>query len=341
MKQPRGNERLAVAVLTIAFLLPSCRVAMADEKAVPAPTAVTGTPGGGVFPGRAPTAGAARVTVMGAVRQPGVLPLLQDLRLAEALVQAGGPLPSADLARVLVNRDDLTTATVNFFSETGRALSLRAGDVIVVPELQATRVTAAALGEVVTPGPVDTLRPGATLLDLLKAVGGPTASADLRHALLRRPGEEEPVPIDLEVLWRGGEIALNRRLLEGDTVVIPRVRKDRVVYVLGGVAAPAAYPVRGGETLAELLARSGAPVAEADLTRVTLTRRDPQHGTRTVIRLNLNGLNGGNAAALATPTQPGDIIMVPVRQARRANRGSGLATGSALLGVLGALGRIR
>lgn len=302
----------------------------------PGPDPVPGAPGGRAIDDQ----GRGRVTVMGAVRQPQVLGLLENMRLPEAIVQAGGPAPDADLSRVTITRDDLTVATVDFYSEAGRLFRLRAGDIVVVPGSQGSALSAAALGEVVRPGPADNLRPGATLLDLMKAAGGPTPNADLKNATLHRVGTEGPIPIDLEALWVRGDVSLNQRLVSGDALAIPR-NKANYIYVLGGVSKPGAYPVRGGETFADILAQGGTPTESADLSKVTLSRLSSPGGTRAVKKIDLAKMNQGDTSVLGLEVQAGDIIVVPTRKNRLGQQNRSLnnfAMVTSLLGLVTALG---
>lgn len=288
-----------------------------------------------------PRAGEGRITVMGAVKQPQVMRLLENMTLVEALVNAQGTLPSADPSHITITRSDLTAVTVDLNSDIGRGFRLQNGDIVYVPDVQAAGLYAAALGEVMRPGPAENLRPGATILDLIKAAGGPTTNADLKDARFHHLGETDPAgeAIDLEALWVRGEISLNRRLLNGDTISVPR-NATNYVYVLGGVAKPGAYPVHAGEKLADILAQGGTPSDNADLNKVTITRMTDT-GARVSKKLDLAKMNQGDTTALSMDVQPGDIIVVPTRKQKDPNKGmQSWAMISSILSLVTSLGTL-
>jgi len=80
------------------------------------------------------------IAITGAVGQQGFLTVESELRLTDALMQAGGPTPAAEITRIRIERDDREIwdeeAVQQAITE-GRTLdqmSLRAGDMIFVPE---------------------------------------------------------------------------------------------------------------------------------------------------------------------------------------------------------------
>src|ERR671930_14698 len=59
-----------------------------------------------------------RVSLLGAVRNPGVFPLKDGITVAEVLASAGGPLPLANLHQVTITRADGSVATVDLTGAT-------------------------------------------------------------------------------------------------------------------------------------------------------------------------------------------------------------------------------
>ena len=75
-----------------------------------------------------------RITITGQVRTPGLYPVNPTMMLTDALAVAGGPLPSADLDKVILVRGDERT-TINVEEALSlQNLSLRSGDQLYVPE---------------------------------------------------------------------------------------------------------------------------------------------------------------------------------------------------------------
>ncbi len=256
-----------------------------------------------------------RVTILGAIRSPGVQPMQENLRLIELLANAGGPTEQADQQRILITRGESAVA-VDVTTAAGRDFALQPGDTVIVPDLpQGAGLTVYAAGAVTRPGPVTFLRPS-TILDLMKEAGI-GERANLRDARLRRAGQAEDTVIDLHRLWIEGDLSLNLRLAQGDVLVIPE-NVGNGVYVLGAVARPDFYPLKGGERLIDILVRGGQPNEGANLGKVTLTRRNPD-GTTATLRLDLKKLQSQGEITVATmPMMAGDIIVVPQRPPSRA-----------------------
>src|SRR5262249_59494311 len=99
-------------------------------------------------------------------------------------------------------------------------------------------------------------------------------------------------------------------------LVIPR-NVTNLVYLLGGVSHPDAYPIRPGDRILDLLVRGGSPVPNANLSKVMLTRQAPGGG-RTARRLDLKELQKSGDSQLARmEVMPGDVIFVPVAKPKQ------------------------
>jgi polysaccharide export outer membrane protein len=283
-----------------------------------------------------------RVSVLGAVKNPGSYELKQQSTLAELLATAGGPTPVADLRRISVTRAD---GGKNVRADLSRALrtgevsdnvALEPGDLIIVPE--GPPPTALVLGEVARPGSYE-LQGAMRLLDALSLAGGPTPRADLRRVTLTRTGQTDAETIDLqELLTRGqpakesprlpargsGEQTVSypeRRaasdegasivLRPGDTLVVPE--NERKFYVLGEVNRAEAFPLKPNDRLLDAITTAGGATREADLTRVMLIRKDPK-GQPVVRRLDLKQMMKTGDLAHNEPLREGDVIFVSNRK---------------------------
>jgi polysaccharide export outer membrane protein len=134
-----------------------------------------------------------RVSVLGAVRNPGVFEIKDGTTVAEALASAGGPSPIADLRRVTVTRSNQAVFTVDLArsATSGRMernVTLQPGDLIVVP--QGPPPTVLVLGEVLRPGSYE-IQGEARVLDAISLAGGPTPKADMNRVTLGRSGQGE------------------------------------------------------------------------------------------------------------------------------------------------------
>ncbi|MBM3471173.1 MAG: hypothetical protein FJX73_10360 [Armatimonadetes bacterium] len=194
---------------------------------------------------------------------------------------------------------------------------------VIVREFRRVRIT--VLGHVTRPG-VYELRMGSTVLDALAASGGLAETAGLGEVRLIRGGSPQ-ITIDLERLLLQGDLNLNRGLETGDTLVVPEDLTSRV-YVLGEVARPGVFPLRGTMTALQAIGLAGGPTRRAMLGRAHVIRRTGEAAgeplplaTVTVARqagpplrlipLDLHKILREGDAARDVPLRRGDVIYVP------------------------------
>jgi polysaccharide biosynthesis/export protein len=261
-----------------------------------------------------------RVSVLGAVKTPGVYELKQQSTLPELLASAGGPTPVADLRRIMVTGADgrqKVVADLSGAARTGAASSpvtLEPGDLILVPEGAAPAVL--VLGEVLKPGSYE-LQGEMRLLNALSLAGGPTPRADLRRVTLTHAGQAGQEVVDLEDLLTKGQqenLTANVVLRPGDTLVLPE--SDRKYYVLGEVNKPEAYPLKPADHLLDAITTAGGSTHEADLSQVTLIRKGAK-GQPVSRRVDLKQMMKRGDMTRNETLREGDVIFVPNRHPRR------------------------
>ncbi len=171
---------------------------------------------------------------------------------------------------------------------------------VIVKEFRKIRV--AALGQIQRPGSYD-LAPGARLLDLIAAAGGLTEAALLKEARLLRPGEP-PVTVDLDRVLAGDPDA-NLLLRGGETLV---VAEDFVnlVSVLGEVAKPGRYRLRGEMRVLDALLLAGGLTEKAAIGQARLIRASRETQSLNLDRLLLRQEMDNNITLRA-----GDTLLVP------------------------------
>lgn len=189
------------------------------------------------------------VLVLGQVIKPGSYDLQGEMRLMDALSQAGGPTPKADLRRVTLTRAGRTDgATIDLeilFTQGQKAddranVLLQPGDTVVLPESERKFYV---LGEV-TKADAYPLKANDHLLDGLTTAGGSTREADLSKVMLIRKDEKgQPVArrVDLKQMMEKGDMARNEVLQVGDVIFVPnRKQKKSIGESLGFL-----YPLTG------------------------------------------------------------------------------------------------
>jgi protein involved in polysaccharide export with SLBB domain len=177
----------------------------------------SGTPGPALVPGDTLLFASkpVRVDVRGEVASPGAIYLYKTDTLEEALLAAGGPLPSASTVDASLIRDGKETA----LPLGGAALRQppQTGDEVVVRA--APHVT--VLGQVPTPGEL-MLKNGSTLLSALYVAGGPTHWANVKDIQVVHEGTRHSY--DLSHLPYG-DLSGNIPLTDGDVVYVPEGHK--------------------------------------------------------------------------------------------------------------------
>jgi protein involved in polysaccharide export with SLBB domain len=261
-----------------------------------------------------------RVSVLGAVKSPGVYELKEQSTLAELLATAGGPSNVADLRRVTITRADGEKQQVVDLSRAARTgeltenVVLEPGDLIIVPE--GMPPTVLMLGEVGKPGSYE-LQGEMRLLDALSMAGGPTPKANLRLLTLTRTGQKEKMVVDLqELLTKGHQADLSKNVVlqPGDTVVLPE--NENKYYIFGEVTRSEAYALKPNDRLLDAITTAGGATKEADLARVMLIRRG-EDGRPIPQTVDLKKMLRKGDLAKNHLLREGDIIFVPDRKRKR------------------------
>jgi polysaccharide export outer membrane protein len=116
------------------------------------------------------------------------------------------------------------------------------------------------------------------ILQLLSQAGGPLPSADLANVSIVRPAVRGPeiIRVDIASYMRGQSTAPLPALQPGDTIEIPPLAAagglagPGLVYVMGEINAPGAYPSTEGLDIVQLLALAGGTTPEARLEEVAV-----------------------------------------------------------------------
>lgn len=171
---------------------------------------------------------------------------------------------------------------------------------VIVKEFR--KITASVIGQVARPGTY-TLRPGVRLLDLLSLAGGVTEAAALKESRLIRPGAS-PQLVDLDRLLAGDQ-SMNIALQGGETLVVPEDLVN-VVSILGEVAKPGRFRLRGEMRVLDVLLLAGGLTEKASITQARLMR-----DSRESAPLNLDRLLIHQDMSHNVVLEAGDALFIP------------------------------
>jgi polysaccharide export outer membrane protein len=176
------------------------------------------------------------VSVVGEVVKPGAYSILGPHRLFDMLQAAGGLTEKAANRAVITHRGSESSNTYELSKDPTQMaqsnVEIRPGDTIVVPGAPIVYV----LGEVTKPGGYVLGSGGTvTVLRVIAAAGGPTASASLggTKMLRRTPNGLQEVPVPMKKLLKAK--AADVPLQPDDIIFIPNSKLKQVLN--GGVLA--------------------------------------------------------------------------------------------------------
>ncbi|AAD35722.1 sugar transporter [Thermotoga maritima MSB8] len=235
-----------------------------------------------------------RVYVDGFVRAPQMVVFEPDETpvLDRAIVKAGGyredTLFEAGNITVLRDGHEITVP-----KEQTSSFELEDGDLVFVKYREKTHVY--VFGEGITNTLVtfeDEETP--TLRSVLGKVGGVKSTGSERIVVVKPDGEKEEVDYE-EVIKTGGPV------LESGSVVFVPLETENFAYVVGEVARPGAYELKGDVTLLKLIAQAGGLSNWALRTKVILRRGEKEF---TYDFTSIEEVQN-------VKVEPGDVVYVP------------------------------
>lgn len=221
-----------------------------------------------------------KVSITGAVMQPGVILLPATARVSEALEIAGGIAKDTTALRgIMIKRgkQTLTADLISFyrFGETSTNPFLMGGDVVVFSRID-RRVS--IFGAVNYEGHIDYL-PGDKLFDIIRIAGGFRSSVFLDSVQIVRFKEDNTTTENYYLNLHGypTDESVNIPLAPSDLILvrsIPKFQHQRLVLITGEVKYPGSYPIEKGDTrLTEIIARAGGFTSDASLEEATVTTK--------------------------------------------------------------------
>jgi polysaccharide biosynthesis/export protein len=213
--------------------------------------------------------------ITGEVKRPAIYELRPGTSLGALIAMAGGPLPTAQLDRIQVERQGGAAGKeildVAFAPSQGEGVSepLRDGDLVTIyPGQDRLRNAVTVEGYVRAPGQFE-WKPGMRASDLLRPDALlPEAYLNRVEVVRLRPDfSREVLTLDLRKLWASGltpDPAQDLMLQPMDRISVKsEVVGPETVTITGQVRRPGVYAITKGERLSSLLERAGGFMPDA------------------------------------------------------------------------------
>lgn len=263
-----------------------------------------------------------RVAVLGEVHKQGTFEVGVGATVLDLIAAAGGLGDKADRESAIILRGE-EKLEVSLQPEAAEGLTkVQTGDVVYI--LAGSPVSVS--GEVTKPGVYSVSRVSGGPREAILAAGGAREEASLSRVRLLRSTEPEPILIDLRPNADQPLPEKARKLQEGDILIVPA----RQAVVLGAVATPGPLPLRGNETLIDIL--PSLVTEGSDIERILVVRSENVMANRDEKEeYNLREYFEDGKADIVVPIRDGDLVYVPAK-----NRNPGFLN-LQNMGVLGLL----
>jgi len=246
------------------------------------------------------------ISVLGEVNQPGsaTLPTGERLTVLEAIGTVGeGFAAEADTNTALLLRKGLDQPirvdlrALIKDGDVSQNYELQGGDVLLVQRANEIAV----VGQVNSPTTFYSAEPVKVTEAIIRA-GGFNENSGLAEAKIFRDGEY--IPVDIESLWKEGDMSKNIALQAGDTLIVPEKEPEEIV-LLGALTTVG--PVNIADThntsLLKIVLMAG-PTEKANLRKVQVYRGGGQ------MTVNLKKIEEEGDMSGDVQLQPGDVVIV-------------------------------
>ncbi len=262
-----------------------------------------------------------KVSVFGAVVNPGSYTFVEPPTPLELIAKAGGMTQNADPSSArIISPDGVSTAVdlSKAILSGGELPELKAGDTLFIPlsEKSLSRkgadrlIRITVLGGVQAPGTYE-FRQTPTLIEVLSKAGWVSSESSLEKVKVIRTiaGRSESVGVNVREFLRKGDPSLLPALKSGDLILVPTLKEE--ITVLGGVNNPGTFPVRGEITILEAIGMAGGLSEKGDPRAIKIGRK--QGGRYVWSDVDVTPWVKGRSISGNPPpaVMPGDLIIVP------------------------------
>ncbi len=222
------------------------------------------------------------VSVLGDVSKPGKYVLEQSMKLSEVLALAGGTNGNGSEIVTIIKegsgKDVKSEYDLrNLFNDGDQTSNpiVTSGDIIYVSSRQVS-----VLGQVGRPGKYSIIGNVRTITDFLAQAGGIAPGGDDKVVVITvRKGEVSRKIIDVDLLYKEGDLANNFELANGDSIYVARYP---VFFIYGEVARSGSYRLERNMTLSQALATAGGLTPRGTERNVRVKRKDANGTVQTL-----------------------------------------------------------
>jgi len=178
---------------------------------------------------------------------------------------------------------------------------------VAVSEFQGRQIS--VMGAVNQPGSFALRQNHTTVLLALSEAKGVKDNADRIAYVLRarpRPGEPQPLNVDLDALLRVGNPRYNVVVEPGDSVYVPEAN---TFYVAGEVEKRGAYTLRRDTTLSKAITEAGGVTKRASTADIKIVRTLPTGEKKELTGIDLKAVMAGDRSQ-DVPLQAHDVVVV-------------------------------
>ena len=247
------------------------------------------------------------VAVLGEAEKQGTFQVGVGASVLDVIAAAGGLSEKADSDRAVLLRGD-ERVEVSLRPEKGGGLTkVRSGDILYI--LAGSPVSVS--GEVTSPGVYSVSRVNGDPRQAILAAGGAKEVASLKRVRLIRATLPEPIILDLSPDSTEPLPEEAQQLQAGDILTIPA----RQAILLGAVATPGPIPLRGDETLIDILPANVN--SDSNIKHILVVRAEDVRKNRDKREeYNLEEYFKEGKADIVVPIGDGDLVFVPPKKSK-------------------------
>lgn len=213
------------------------------------------------------------VSVLGGVLKPGRYPVTRPTDIKDILAEAGGLTNEASEIVTVVRGDKRSEYDLNEIIErrnlNDQDIRLLGSETIYV-SVRDVAVT----GQVLRPGKYGIQGGTRKISDFVALAGGSTDLAgETLYFTTQRSGTAVTQEINIDELFRSPASQLNKDLLPGDVIYVPKAPQ---VYVYGEVQRPGMYKIDKNMTVMQAIAKSGGLTVRGTQRSVKLHRKNAE-----------------------------------------------------------------